>query len=329
MNIAIVGATGLVGQVILEILEKLEFDFDNIYAIASKKSIGKSIKFRDQEITIISIENSVEKEIDVAIFSAGKELSLKWAPIFVAKGIYVIDNSSAWRMDKTKKLIVPEINGHILERNDKIIPNPNCSTIQMVMAIHSIHVKYNILRIIVSTYQSISGTGRKAIAQLEGEQNSVETEKVYPYQIYKNAIPHCDEFEKNGYTKEEMKLVNETNKILDSNISITATAVRLPISGGHSESINLTLENQFKIDDIKRMIKNSEGVILEDNPSENLYPMPLSSQGKDNVYVGRVRRDNSCENSLNMWVVSDNLRKGAATNTIQIMKLLIDKGFIN
>ncbi len=329
MNIAIVGATGLVGQVILEILEKLEFDLDNIYAIASKKSIGKSIKFRDQEITIISIENSVEKEIDVAIFSAGKELSLKWAPIFVARGIYVIDNSSAWRMDETKKLIVPEINGHILEKNDKIIPNPNCSTIQMVMAIHSIHAKYNILRIIVSTYQSISGTGRKAIAQLDGEQNSLETEKVYPYQIYKNAIPHCDEFEKNGYTKEEMKLVNETNKILDSNISITATAVRLPISGGHSESINLTLENQFKIDDIKKMIKNSEGVILEDNPSENLYPMPLSSQGKDEVYVGRVRRDNSCENSLNMWVVSDNLRKGAATNTVQIMKLLIDKGFIN
>lgn len=329
MNIAIVGATGLVGQVILEILEKFEFDLDNIYAIASKKSIGKSIKFRDQEITIISIENSVEKEIDVAIFSAGKELSLKWAPIFAAKGIYVIDNSSAWRMDETKKLIVPEINGNILEKNDKIIPNPNCSTIQMVMAIHSIHAKYNILRIIVSTYQSISGTGRKAIAQLEGEQNSVETEKVYPYQIYKNAIPHCDEFEKNGYTKEEMKLVNETNKILDSNISITATAVRLPISGGHSESINLTLENQFKIDEIKSMIKNSEGVILEDNPSENLYPMPLSSQGKDDVYVGRVRRDNSCENSLNMWVVSDNLRKGAATNTIQIMKLLINKGFIN
>ena len=329
MNIAIVGATGLVGQVILKILEKFEFDLDNIYAIASKKSIGKSIKFRDQEITIISIENSVEKEIDVAIFSAGKELSLKWAPIFAAKGVYVIDNSSAWRMDETKKLIVPEINGHILEKNDKIIPNPNCSTIQMVMAIHSIHAKYNILRIIVSTYQSISGTGRKAIAQLEGEQNSVETEKVYPYQIYKNAIPHCDEFEKNGYTKEEMKLVNETNKILDSNISITATAVRLPISGGHSESINLTLENQFKIDEIKSMIKNSEGVILEDNPSENLYPMPLSSQGKDDVYVGRVRRDNSCENSLNMWVVSDNLRKGAATNTIQIMKLLIDKGFIN
>ena len=329
MNIAIVGATGLVGQVILEILEKFEFDLDNIYAIASKKSIGKSIKFRDQEITIISIENSVEKEIDVAIFSAGKELSLKWAPIFAAKGVYVIDNSTAWRMDETKKLIVPEINGHILEKNDKIIPNPNCSTIQMVMAIHSIHAKYNILRIIVSTYQSISGTGRKAIAQLEGEQNSVETEKVYPYQIYKNAIPHCDEFEKNGYTKEEMKLVNETNKILDSNISITATAVRLPISGGHSESINLTLENQFKIDEIKSMIKNSEGVILEDNPSENLYPMPLSSQGKDDVYVGRVRRDNSCENSLNMWVVSDNLRKGAATNTIQIMKLLINKGFIN
>ena len=329
MNIAIVGATGLVGQVILEILEKFEFDLDNIYAIASKKSIGKSIKFRDQEITIISIENSVEKEIDVAIFSAGKELSLKWAPIFAAKGIYVIDNSSAWRMDETKKLIVPEINGHILEKNDKIIPNPNCSTIQMVMAIHSIHAKYNILRIIVSTYQSISGTGRKAIAQLEGEQNSVETEKVYPYQIYKNAIPHCDEFEKNGYTKEEMKLVNETNKILDSNISITATAVRLPISGGHSESINLTLENQFKIDDIKSVIKNSKGVILEDNPSKNLYPMPLSSQGKDDVYVGRVRRDNSCENSLNMWVVSDNLRKGAATNTVQIMKLLIEKGFIN
>jgi len=329
MNIAIVGATGLVGQVILEILEKFEFDLDNIYAIASKKSIGKSIKFRNQEITIISIENAIENDIDVAIFSAGKELSLKWAPIFINKGIYVIDNSSAWRMDKTKKLIVPEINGHILEKNDKIIPNPNCSTIQMVMAIHNIHNNYNILRIIVSTYQSISGTGRKAIAQLEGEENNTKTEKVYPYQIYKNAIPHCDEFEKNGYTKEEMKLVNETNKILDSNISITATAVRLPISGGHSESINLTLENQFKIDDIKNIIKSSEGVILEDNPFENLYPMPLSSQGKDEVYVGRVRRDNSCENSLNMWVVSDNLRKGAATNTIQIIKLLVDKGFIN
>jgi len=329
MNIAIVGATGLVGQVILEILEKFEFNLDNIYAIASKKSIGKSIKFRNQEITIISIENAIENDIDVAIFSAGKELSLKWAPIFINKGIYVIDNSSAWRMDKTKKLIVPEINGHILEKNDKIIPNPNCSTIQMVMAIHNIHNNYNILRIIVSTYQSISGTGRKAIAQLEGEENNTKTEKVYPYQIYKNAIPHCDEFEKNGYTKEEMKLVNETNKILDSNISITATAVRLPISGGHSESINLTLENQFKIDDIKNIIKSSEGVILEDNPFENLYPMPLSSQGKDEVYVGRVRRDNSCENSLNMWVVSDNLRKGAATNTIQIIKLLVDKGFIN
>ena len=329
MNIAIVGATGLVGQVILEILEKFEFDLDNIYAIASKKSIGKSIKFCNQEITIISIENAIENDIDVAIFSAGKELSLKWAPIFINKGIYVIDNSSAWRMDETKKLIVPEINGHILEKNDKIIPNPNCSTIQMVMAIHNIHNNYNILRIIVSTYQSISGTGRKAIAQLEGEENNTKTEKVYPYQIYKNAIPHCDEFEKNGYTKEEMKLVNETNKILDSNISITATAVRLPISGGHSESINLTLENQFKIDDIKNIIKSSEGVILEDNPFENLYPMPLSSQGKDEVYVGRVRRDNSCENSLNMWVVSDNLRKGAATNTIQIIKLLVDKGFIN
>ena len=254
---------------------------------------------------------------------------MKWAPIFVKEGIYVIDNSSAWRMDVTKKLIVPEINGHILQKEDKIIPNPNCSTIQMVMAIHNIHRKYNILRIIVSTYQSISGTGRKAIAQLDGEENNTNTEKVYPHQIYKNAIPHCDEFEENGYTKEEMKLVKETNKILGSNISITATAVRLPISGGHSESINITLEKSFDIDDIKKIIQNSEGVILEDKPFENHYPMPLNSQGKDDVYVGRVRRDNSCENSLNMWVVCDNLRKGAATNTIQIMQLLTEKGFID
>ena len=329
MDVAIVGATGLVGQVIFEILDKSKIKVDNIYAVAFERSIGKSIKFKGADIKIISIENVLQNKIDVAIFSAGKELSLKWAPIFVKEGIYVIDNSSAWRMDVTKKLIVPEINGHILQKEDKIIPNPNCSTIQMVMAIHNIHRKYNILRIIVSTYQSISGTGRKAIAQLDGEENNSNTEKVYPHQIYKNAIPHCDEFEENGYTKEEMKLVKETNKILGSNISITATAVRLPISGGHSESINITLEKSFDIDDIKKIIQNSEGVILEDKPFENHYPMPLNSQGKDDVYVGRVRRDNSCENSLNMWVVCDNLRKGAATNTIQIMQLLTEKGFID
>ena len=329
MDVAIVGATGLVGQVIFEILDKSKIKVDNIYAVASERSIGQSLKFKGADIKIISIENALENKIDIAIFSAGKELSLKWAPIFVKKGVYVIDNSSAWRMDETKKLIVPEINGHILDKEDKIIPNPNCSTIQMVMAIHNIHRKYNILRIIISTYQSISGTGRKAIAQLHAERNSNKSEKVYPHQIYNNAIPHCDEFEENGYTKEEMKLVNETNKILDSNISITATAVRLPISGGHSESINITLENPFEIEDIKNIIQNSEGVILEDKPFKNHYPMPVNSQGKDSVYVGRVRRDNSCENSLNMWVVCDNLRKGAATNTIQIMQLIIDKGFLN
>tara|TARA_B100000963_G_C22617903_1_gene668313 strand:+ start:273 stop:1262 length:990 start_codon:yes stop_codon:yes gene_type:complete len=329
MDVAIVGATGLVGQVIFEILDKSKIKLDNVYAVASDRSVGQYINFKGTDIKIISIENALENKIDIAIFSAGKELSLKWAPIFVKKGAYVIDNSSAWRMDETKKLIVPEINGHILDKEDKIIPNPNCSTIQMVMAIHNIHRKYNILRIIISTYQSISGTGRKAIAQLQSERNSNKSEKVYPHQIYNNAIPHCDEFEENGYTKEEMKLVKETNKILDSNISITATAVRLPISGGHSESINLTLENPFEIDDIKNIIQNSEGVILEDKPFKNHYPMPVNSQGKDSVYVGRVRTDNSCENSLNMWVVCDNLRKGAATNTIQIMQLLIDKGFLN
>ena len=329
MNLAVIGATGLVGEEILKVLQEKKIKINELTLVASNKSQGKTINFNNNNYKIISIEEALEKKLDAAIFSAGKELSLKWATKFANYGVTVIDNSSAWRMDKTKKLIVPEINGEELNYEDKIIANPNCSTIQMLIALAPIHFKYGITRIIVSTYQSITGTGRIAVNQLNNEYNEIEGEMAYKYQIHQNAIPHCDDFEENGYTKEELKLINETHKILDSNISVTATAVRVPIIGGHSESINLTLDKSFQIDDIKKLLSESTGVKLQDDPKNFEYPMPLYAKGKDDVFVGRVREDFSCENSLNLWVVSDNLRKGAATNAIQILQLIKSKGFIS
>ena len=329
MNLAIIGATGLVGEEMLKVLDQRKIQFTNLTLVSSKKSVGKSLNFQEKSYQLISIEDAFEKELDVAIFSAGKEVSLKWAPVFSKKGVTVIDNSSAWRMDTTKKLIVPEINGDELTHNDKIIANPNCSTIQMLVAIAPIHKKYGITRVIISTYQSITGTGRIALNQLNNEYNNIDGEMAYKYQIHQNAIPHCDDFEDNGYTKEEMKLINETHKILDPNISVTATAVRVPVMGGHSESINLTLEKSFDLIEVKELLAQSKGIVLEDDPENFKYPMPINARGKDEVFVGRIREDFSCENSLNLWVVSDNLRKGAATNAIQILETIISKGFIN
>jgi len=329
MNLAIIGATGLVGEEMLKVLDQRKIQFTSLTLVSSKKSVGKSLNFQEKSYQLISIEDAFEKELDVAIFSAGKEVSLKWAPVFSKKGVTVIDNSSAWRMDTTKKLIVPEINGDELTHNDKIIANPNCSTIQMLVAIAPIHKKYGITRVIISTYQSITGTGRIALNQLNNEYNNIDGEMAYKYQIHQNAIPHCDDFEDNGYTKEEMKLINETHKILDPNISVTATAVRVPVMGGHSESINLTLEKSFDLIEVKELLAQSKGIVLEDDPENFKYPMPINARGKDEVFVGRIREDFSCENSLNLWVVSDNLRKGAATNAIQILETIISKGFIN
>ena len=329
MNLAIIGATGLVGEEMLKVLDQRKIQFAKLTLVSSKKSAGKSINFQEKSYQLISIEDALKKELDVAIFSAGKEVSLKWAPIFSKKGVTVIDNSSAWRMDTTKKLIVPEINGDELNQNDKIIANPNCSTIQMLVAIAPIHKKYGITRVIISTYQSITGTGRIALNQLNNEYNNIDGEMAYKYQIHQNAIPHCDDFEDNGYTKEEMKLINETHKILDPNISVTATAVRVPVMGGHSESINLTLEKSFDLIEVKELLAQSKGIVLEDDPENFKYPMPINARGKDEVFVGRIREDFSCENSLNLWVVSDNLRKGAATNAIQILETIISKGFIS
>lgn len=329
MNLAIIGATGLVGKEMLKVLDQRKIQFTYLTLVSSKKSVGKSLNYQEKSYQLISIEDALEKELDVAVFSAGKEVSLKWAPIFSKKGVTVIDNSSAWRMDTTKKLIVPEINGDELNQNDRIIANPNCSTIQMLIAIAPIHKKYGITRVVISTYQSITGTGRIALNQLNNEYNNIDGEMAYKYQIHQNAIPHCDDFEDNGYTKEEMKLINETHKILDPNISVTATAVRVPVMGGHSESINLTLEKSFDLNEVKELLAHSKGIILEDDPENFKYPMPINARGKDEVFVGRIREDFSCENSLNLWVVSDNLRKGAATNAIQILETIISKGFIS
>jgi len=328
MNLAIIGATGLVGEEILKVLKERNIFITNLILVASKKSQSKTISFHNSDYKITSIENALEKKLDVAIFSAGKDISLKWAEKFANRGVTVIDNSSAWRLDKTKKLIVPEVNGNELTNDDKIIANPNCSTIQMLIALAPIHINYGITRIIVSTYQSITGTGRIAVNQLNNEYNNIDGEMAYKYPIHQNAIPHCDDFEDNGYTKEEMKLINETHKILDPNISVTATAVRVPVIGGHSESINLTLEKSFQIDNIKKLLSESSGIKLEDDTKSFKYPMPIYAKGKDDVFVGRIRKDFSCENSLNLWVVSDNLRKGAATNAIQILELIKSKGFI-
>ena len=329
MKIAVVGATGLVGSVMLRVIEERNIPVTELIPVASEKSKGKSILFQKKQIPIVRFDEALEKKPDIALFSAGGDVSLQWAPKFANTGTYVIDNSSAWRMDKGKRLIVPEINSHVLSKDDHIIANPNCSTIQLVMALHPLHKEYQIKRLVISTYQSITGSGIKAVRQLENERNGISTEKLYPHPIDKNCLPHCDIFQDEGYTKEELKLVNETHKILnDYAIGITATAVRVPVEGGHSESVNVEFIRDYKMEDVRKMLSESRGIILQDIPNENLYPMPVTSQGKDEVFVGRLRRDNSRANSLNMWIVSDNLRKGAATNAVQIAEYLIQKGFV-
>ncbi len=324
MKIAVVGATGMVGNIMLKVLAERNFEVTELIPVASEKSIGKTIFYNGKEYPIVGMENAIAKKPDIAVFSAGGNTSLVWAPKFAAVGTTVIDNSSAWRMDATKKLIVPEINASELTKEDKIIANPNCSTIQLVMALAPLHKKYTIKRLVVSTYQSITGTGVKAVEQLKNEYDGVVGEMAYPHQIHKNALPHCDDFEPNGYTKEEMKLVREPQKILnDRTIAITATAVRIPVVGGHSESVNIEFENHFTIADVKEILSTTNGVTLQDDVDNDIYPMPLYSEGKDDVFVGRIRRDESQENTLNMWIVSDNLRKGAATNAVQIAEYLV------
>ncbi|TXE08309.1 aspartate-semialdehyde dehydrogenase [Gelidibacter salicanalis] len=324
MKVAVVGATGMVGEVMLKVLEERNFPFTELMLVASERSVGKEIKFKNKTYKVIGLADAVASKPDVALFSAGGDTSLEWAPKFAEAGTTVIDNSSAWRMDASKKLVVPEINADQLTKDDKIIANPNCSTIQLVMILAPLHKKYGIKRIIVSTYQSITGTGLKAVKQLENELAGIKGEMAYPYPIHKNAIPHCDVFEENGYTKEEMKLVRETQKILDDrSIAVTATAVRIPTEGGHSESVNIEFDNDFDVTKIRKLLSQTPGVVVQDNTDVNTYPMPIYANGKDDVFVGRIRRDGSQPNSLNLWIVSDNLRKGAATNTIQIAEYLI------
>lgn len=329
MKIAVVGATGMVGNVMLEVLEERNFPVTELLVVASERSVGKTLIYKGTKHTVIGLQEAIDQKPDIALFSAGGGTSLEWAPKFAAAGITVVDNSSAWRMDPSKKLIVPEINAGELTSNDKIIANPNCSTIQMVVALAPLHKKYGIKRLVISTYQSISGTGIKAVKQLENEYQGIKGEMAYPYPIHRNALPHCDVFEENGYTKEEMKLVNETRKILnDDSIAVTATAVRIPVAGGHSESINIEFEKDFDVNEVRQLLHEAEGVVVQDNLDTNTYPMPIYAHGKDDVFVGRIRRDESQPNSLNMWVVSDNLRKGAATNTIQIAEYLIQHGLV-
>lgn len=329
MKVAVVGATGMVGEIMLKVLKERNFCVSELLVVASEKSVGKQIEWKGSTYTVIGLEEAVKQAPDIALFSAGGQTSLDWAPKFAAVGTVVIDNSSAWRMDASKKLIVPEINADKLTKEDKIIANPNCSTIQMVMALAPLHKKYKIKRIVVSTYQSITGTGVKAVQQLENEYKGEKGEMAYKYQIHRNAIPQCDVFEDNGYTKEEMKLVRETKKILgDDTIKVTATAVRIPIVGGHSEAVNVEFENDFDLSEVRRILHETEGVKLQDNTDTFTYPMPLYAEGKDDVFVGRLRRDESQPNTLNMWIVADNLRKGAATNTIQIAEYLIKNNLI-
>ena len=322
MKLAVVGVTGMVGQVMLEVLKEQDFEITEFLPVASKSSEGKSLEFKGKTYELMGIEEALLKKPTIAIFSAGGSVSLEWAPKFEAAGTVVIDNSSAWRMDPLKKLIVPEVNGHLLNRDDKIIPNPNCSTIQLVLALKPLHDFYSIKRVVVSTYQSISGTGVKAIRQMENERNHIEGEMAYPFAIDKNCIPQCDVFMENGYTKEEMKLSNETMKILDASILVTATAVRVPVVGGHSESVNIEFRNDFDLQKVRDLLREMPGIVLKDNPDQLEYPMPIDSKGKDAVFVGRIRRDESQKNTLNMWIVADNLRKGAATNAVQIAKLV-------
>jgi aspartate-semialdehyde dehydrogenase len=329
MKVAVVGATGMVGEVMLTLLKERNFPITELIPVASEKSVGKTISYNGKSYTIIGLQDAVNLKPDIALFSAGGETSLEWAPKFAAVGTTVVDNSSAWRMDETKKLIVPEINASELTKNDKIIANPNCSTIQLVMALAPLHKKYKMKRVVVSTYQSVSGSGIKAIKQLENEIAGIKGEMAYPHPIGKNALPQCDVFEENGYTKEEMKLTREPQKILnDRTFSISATAVRIPTAGGHSESVNVEFENDFDLKDIRIILSETPGIVVQDNPATSTYPMPIYAHNKDDVFVGRIRRDETQANSLNMWIVSDNLRKGAATNTIQIAEYLVENGLV-
>lgn len=329
MKVAIVGVTGMVGEVLLKVLEERHFPISELIPVASKKSEGKIITFRNKEYPIVVISEALTQKPDIAFFSAGGSISKEWAPKFGAAGTVVIDNSSAFRMNADTKLIVPEINANILSKEDKIIANPNCSTTQLVMALAPLHKKYKMKRVVVSTYQSVSGTGKKAVQQLENEMSGIQSEMAYPYPIHKNALPHCDVFEENGYTKEEMKLAREPQKILDDRtFSITATAVRIPVEGGHSESVNVAFENDFDLGDVRLLLHHTPGLKLQDNIDTNVYPMPIYAHNKDDVFVGRIRRDETQPNTLNMWIVSDNLRKGAATNAVQIAEYLVKNKFV-
>jgi aspartate-semialdehyde dehydrogenase len=323
MRVAVVGATGMVGTVMLQVLREQAFPITELFPVASEKSIGSELDFGGLTYPVIGLQAALDKKPDIAIFSAGGAISLNWAPKFAEVGTVVIDNSSAWRMDSTKKLIVPEINGHLLSLSDKIIANPNCSTIQLVMVLAPLHKKYSIKRVVVSTYQSITGTGVKAVQQMENERSGVQAEMAYKYPIDKNCIPQCDDFMDNGYTKEEMKLSNETKKILDPAIKLTATAVRVPVVGGHSEAVNIAFENDFDLAEVRKLLHDTPGVVLKDDIETFTYPMPKYAEGKDDVFVGRIRRDESQENTLNLWIVADNLRKGAATNAVQIAQLIV------
>ena len=329
MKLAVVGATGLVGQEILKVLEERSFPFNELFLVASSKSVGQPVTFKGKEYKIKGIEEVIKLAPDVAIFSAGGGTSLEWAPKFAEVGTIVIDNSSAWRMDPTKKLIVPEINGHVLTIDDRIIANPNCSTIQMVLALAPLHVKYTIKRIVVSTYQSVTGTGKDAVQQMMDERKGINGPKVYPHAIDMNALPHIDSFLDNGYTKEEMKMVNETRKIMgDDSIGVTSTTVRIPSIGGHSEAVNVEFHEDFNISEVRAILASTPGIIVQDDPKNNIYPMPILSKGRDEVFVGRIRRDESQPRTLNMWIVADNLRKGAATNAVQIAEFMLEKSLV-
>ena len=329
MKVAVVGATGMVGEIMLKVLAERNFPVTELIPVASERSVGSEIEFKGKKFVVQSMAEAVKMKPAIALFSAGGSISLEWAPKFAEVGTIVIDNSSAWRMDPTKKLIVPEINASSLTKDDKIIANPNCSTIQLVMALSPLNKKYKVKRVVVSTYQSITGTGVKAVKQLENEYAGEKGEMAYPYPIHRNALPHCDVFEANGYTKEEMKLANETKKILeDDTVLVTATAVRIPVVGGHSETVNVEFERDFAVEDVRRLLHETAGIVVQDNLDTNTYPMPIYAQGKDDVFVGRIRRDESQANTLNMWIVADNLRKGAATNTIQIAEYLVANGLV-
>lgn len=329
MKVAIVGVTGMVGEVLLQVLEERNFPVSELIPVASEKSRGQVVTFKNKEYPVVVLSEALDQKPEIAFFSAGGSISTEWAPKFADAGTVVIDNSSAFRMDAGKKLIVPEINAGILTKEDKIIANPNCSTTQLVMALAPLHKKYKMKRVVVSTYQSVSGTGKKAVQQLENEMAGIKDEMAYPYPIHKNALPHCDVFEDNGYTKEEMKLAREPQKILDDRtFSVTATAVRIPVEGGHSESVNVEFEHDFELGDVRLLLHHTPGIKLQDNTDTNVYPMPIYAKDKDDVFVGRIRRDETQPNTLNMWIVSDNLRKGAATNAVQIAEYLAENQLV-